>query len=498
MFHFRTLTQRFGALYALVVALLLGVSVVVTLHMQNIRIDSERLIEEARELTIAARLITEIDLLSALLQQPVGLDLAELERGRALLGATRLQLLQLEGPEQDPSREEHGRAEARISERLAEDLESADRMLDQAASTTTMARARELLAAAKHYAQVLQAEARREALESNSDLQARARQTRLILILTWIAAILLLGVGLRLIHKGVVRPLRELADGAERFGQGERTHRIQISDTDELGDLATSFNAMADRLESSQENLEQRVRQRTREFLRAARLADLGILASGIAHEINTPLASIASSAEGLQRRAQQGTLQPELLEEYSRVISDETYRAREITTRMLALVRQEPTEIATVPLRIIVEQAVGALRHRAEQRSIQLEAAPVPDDLHVVVNAGELVQILVNLLANAIDASPAGALVELRLRHRESGLQIEVADRGCGIPEEDLEHVFEPFFTTKGPGEGTGLGLALVATMVGFRGGRISVHSDVGEGTVFTVVLPTDWSASE
>jgi len=247
----------------------------------------------------------------------------------------------------------------------------------------------------------------------------------------------------------------------------------------------------------AQDHLEERVRARTQEFLRAARLADLGLLASGIAHEINTPLASIASCAEGLQRRCRDGQPPKELLAEYTNTISQETLRARDITTRMLALVRQEPSTISRVSLGLVLDQAESALRHRAERRRVRLDREAPEQDAVLNVNPGELVQIVLNLLANAVDASSPGGRVRLRAAVEGPTLVLDIVDEGAGIPEDDIDRIFEPFYTTKRPGEGTGLGLALVSTLVESRLGRISVRSQPGRGSTFRVTLPTDWSVN-
>jgi signal transduction histidine kinase len=110
-------------------------------------------------------------------------------------------------------------------------------------------------------------------------------------------------------------------------------------------------------------------------------------------------------------------------------------------------------------------------------------------------VHTGELVQMLVNLLANAVDASQSGGVVRTEARVADGELRVDVTDQGCGIPAEDQERVFEPFFTTKGPGAGTGLGLALVVVMAQSHGGHIDLTSEVGVGSTFTLRVPTDWS---
>lgn len=492
---FRTLAGRFGLLYALVFALLIGMSGLVTHYLSGIRVDSQRLVEEAREQTISAQLLTEIDALVALLSQPSQIDPAEFERGKLLLSGTAKELGQLEAPPEDPSRPEHQEAEDVVFQQLAAELDAAVALLTAGVESLEVARARGHLITAHGFAAELMNKARQEALEANDDLQARAGRTRRVLFATWGVAAALLALAMALVHRGVVLPIQRLRASTERFGQGDRDHRVEVESTDELGDLARSFNAMADRLARSQDDLENRVRQRTREFIRAARLADLGVLASGIAHEINTPLASIATSAEGLQRRLNSGGVEPALLAEYAKVINQEAFRAREITTRMLALVRQEPSEVAAVSLALIVEQAGAALRYRAEAREVRLNASAADPNAHAQANAGELVQILINLLGNAIDASPKGAVVDYGMWVEDDSMLMTVVDHGHGIAEADLETVFEPFFTTKSPGQGTGLGLALVATLVESHGGSISVASRPTVETRFDVRLPLDWN---
>lgn len=495
--RFRTLTGRFGLLYAIVLVLLISVGGLITVHLQRIGVDSQRLIEEAREQTVAAQLLSEIDELVALLEQPSQIDPAEYDRGRRLLTSTHTELVALEAPaEGDPSRLEHQRDEENLFVDLESELNHAVLLLAADLPGLDVAGAKAHLTEAHRLSNALMNKAREEALEANHDLQARVKSSGRTLLATWGLTALILALALSLVHFGVVKPIQRLRASTERFGRGEREHRVEIESTDELGDLARSFNAMAERLAQSQDDLEDRVRKRTAEFLRAARLADLGVLASGIAHEINTPLASIATSAEGLQRRINGNGVTPELLEEYTRIIADEAYRARDITTRMLALVRQEPSEVGPVSLNLVLEQAGNSLRHKAEKRSIQLVPQSIPGDAEARANAGELVQILINLIGNAIDASPPQSTVRYSAEIEHNDLLFSVTDQGCGIPKAQLDSIFEPFFTTKSPGMGTGLGLALVATLVESHGGSIAVNSEPNVATTFTVRLPLNWSA--
>jgi signal transduction histidine kinase len=492
---FRSLAQRFAALYAFVVLLGLAVCAVAIHELQRMRLDSRRVVEESREQVALTRVLTTVDALSSALAAATPPDDTELGALRVGIDTILDSLEELENDLQDPSRAEHQAHELELAGELTLALRRLAQELNDGSSRWPDPEAADLLARSRVIFQDILDATGRESEAALRDLERRAGTTRRVLLATLLAATALLCVALGLVHQRVVRPIRALRQAAERLGRGEFGQAPEVRSADEIGDLARSFHSMAGRLGETQEQLEGRVRDRTAEFIRAARMADLGLLASGIAHEINTPLASIASSAEGLTRRLQAGELRPELLGDYARVIAEEVYRAQEISTRMLALVRQEAGELGQVALAAVLQQCESALRHRADNRGVRLDWRDEPDDARLLVNAGELVQMLVNLLANAVDASPHGARVRMQASAMDGLLTVEVIDQGCGIPSEDQERIFEPFFTTKGPGSGTGLGLALVLAMVHSRNGHLSVKSEVGRGSTFTLQVPVDWS---
>lgn len=492
----RTIARHFGGLFALIVGLIAVVCGVVVFQMQGMRVDSRRVLEESREQAITARIAGQIAGLENLFaREPDEVDEPSLEHAQDLIAEIVSESDTLEDRAEDPSRDQHQAAEEGLSDRVIDELEPVLGLLPDVRDPDARAEIRERLGKARHYAEVLVSETKHESELADLDLQKRAKSTTTIMLATLVLAVLVLLLALAIVLRGVVGPLRTLREGAEQFGLGDLERRIHVTSFDELGILASSFNEMADRLAGVQKDLERRVQERTREFLRAARLADLGVLASGVAHEINTPLASITSSAEGLERRAQRGALEPQELSEYVSVIVQEARRAHDITTRMLALARQEPSPLAPISLRIVLDQVRATLQHRVDLSGVPLEIDAEDVDLRLNANGGELVQILVNLVSNAIDASAPGDAVTLRVCARDARLAFEVLDHGHGIPEESLDRVFEPFFSSKSPGEGTGLGLALVAALVDSHGGRISVDSKPGEGTSFRVELPRDWS---
>ena len=494
MLRFRTLTGRFGTLYAFILLVVAGVCTVVWLQLIQIRADSARVMEETRELEVLVRVRSSLDAAEDCRADPECTGADELKRLRQIIAPTVVALEELEGPDGDPSRREHQRAEERLLDDLIHNLGTLAAILtasDVAVESEPFGR---ILSAAAHGVDVIHRETLNEAREADLDLAKRAGEMRIVMLVTVLVAFLLLGAALLAVHIGVVRPLHVLRDGAERYGRGELGYRIRVHNHDELSDLAEALNGMAASLADAQEHLEERVRTRTREFIRAARLADLGVLASGVAHEVNTPLASILSCAEGLKRRLQEGNLDPELLEDYSETITGEVNRARGITTRMLALVRQEHSHLAKVSLQLILDQARSALGYKADHKRVTLTVEDLEQDVQIHVDGGEVVQILVNLLSNALDASPPGEEVRLRVELGAGSFCLVVEDNGPGIPEEDLERVLEPFFTTKAPDEGTGLGLALVNTLVESHMGKLSIENRPHGGARFKVTLPTDW----
>jgi signal transduction histidine kinase len=247
---------------------------------------------------------------------------------------------------------------------------------------------------------------------------------------------------------------------------------------------------MAGKLASARTALEHRVATKERELARAARYADLGVLSAGVAHEINNPLATIATCAEGLLRRIERNGLEPGQAAEYFRTIVSEAYRARDITQRLLTLARAEPGPVTTVDLTVLLEELVRVTKHQLERRGIVL-AIDASEPLEVRGNSGELLQALVNLVLNARDASPADRPVRITATRAGTTGVLDVDDAGAGVPPALVERIFEPFFTTKPPGEGTGLGLSLVASIVEGHGGSVVVMRSPQGGARFRVRIP-------
>lgn len=225
------------------------------------------------------------------------------------------------------------------------------------------------------------------------------------------------------------------------------------------------------------------------------RLASLGLLASGISHEINNPLGSILTSVEGLRRRI---ASEPEVLlqapgavEEALIRIGQQVQRGRQITDRLLKMARPKGSQRVLIDVNSVVEDTVGILSHDMQRSHVTCRLAladklpPLPGD------ESSFRQLMMNLSLNAVQSMASGGELSIATITRDHAVQIEVKDRGCGIPPEHLRRIYEPFFSTKPSGKGTGLGLFITHRIVDEWGGTIHAESTVGKGTSFRVVLP-------
>ncbi len=222
------------------------------------------------------------------------------------------------------------------------------------------------------------------------------------------------------------------------------------------------------------------------EVRRSERLAALGQLSAGLAHELRNPLGTIRTSAEMLARRLPPADA---LAQELSSYISTEVDRTNELVKRFLDFAKPFRLEISLADPREILDRAVQQVSARAASKQVMIYRHDSPDLGLVPLDAQWIEQLLANLLSNAIEASPANGTVTVSSRPAEEGIELAVADRGPGIPEENRQIIFNPFFTTKS--EGTGLGLAIVAKIVDEHRGRIFVESKIDEGATFRVWLP-------
>lgn len=235
-------------------------------------------------------------------------------------------------------------------------------------------------------------------------------------------------------------------------------------------------------------------------FYQAERMATVGVLAAGVAHEINNPLTAISGFAEGLRRRLPKlaESVDGELFgdfQEYVDTILKECQRCQEIVQTLLTFSRGACTGFSPMDLNALLEDTVKLLRHHLKQHRRDMIRIEIDDALpHLSGDASQIKQVILNLLMNALDAVQNEGSITLRtFAEGEGTVVLAVEDTGCGIPPEHLDKLFEPFFTTKPVGQGIGVGLSTCYNIVQKHGGEILVRSTLGQGSTFLVKLPRD-----
>lgn len=241
-----------------------------------------------------------------------------------------------------------------------------------------------------------------------------------------------------------------------------------------------------------------RLRSRERQLLRLGRhlalnekLASVGTLAAGVSHEINNPIGVITNKVQVLRYRLQDGDAKEKLLAELD-VVEKHARRIAQITAGLLTFSREQPFELRPIDIVQLLREASDLVRVPFRQAAVELVCAAVPmPGVAVHGSANHLLQVLINILLNAKDASRQGGVVRLENAEVGDEVALRIIDHGSGIAPENLAKVFDPFFTTKDVDKGTGLGLAISHGIVERHRGRIEIDSEVGRGTTFTVVLP-------
>jgi two-component system NtrC family sensor kinase len=318
--------------------------------------------------------------------------------------------------------------------------------------------------------------------------------------------IVLLG-GLTAVGFGILfvgRPLRLLSEKAGRVGLGDFTGPLHIPGHDELSGLAATINTMCDQLVESRKRIgaETEARIMALEQLRHAdRLKTVGRLASGIAHELGTPLNVVGGRASMIVA----GKLSPDEIVENASIIKAQSDKMATIIRQLLDFARSRPPHRERTDIRSIATQTLSLLNSLARKRNVNLTMTPADASVWATVDAGQIQQVLTNLVMNALQAMTRKGNVTVSLQceracpSEEHGgaaadyVCVRVEDEGEGISKESVQHIFEPFFTTKDVGEGTGLGLSIAYGIIREHGGWIDVKSNPGEGSAFSVFLPRE-----
>jgi signal transduction histidine kinase len=333
--------------------------------------------------------------------------------------------------------------------------------------------------------------------------KARLTRSRQMLMAYFVLDfILLFGMGSFVVSRIVVNPINRVLVATGKITSGQYGQRLNVSGCAELARLATAFNEMATALGAKDhqvfaqmtalEMVNKDLQQAREETIRTEKMASIGLLAAGMAHEIGTPLASIMGYAD------LSASEQPEnaAIQDYARRISEDCIRIDRIVRGLLDYSRPRTLSSENADIRDVILSSCDLMTRQGVFKQLHLNVDIVEECLSARCDQHQLQQVLINLLLNSRDATPAGGMITVRAGRDGLCIRLDVIDSGSGISDEAMKHIFDPFFTTKEPGKGTGLGLAIAARIVDGFGGRITVSSNAGMGSCFTVWLQSAYIA--
>jgi len=347
-----------------------------------------------------------------------------------------------------------------------------------------------------------------ESVISLSLLDKAITQQEIAITAYVIGFICLLSVVLcKILWNTVSVPISILAKGMEEVAAGNLNHTVKIDTKDELGALATSFNAMTSDIRKAKNELvewgstlEKKVQEKTEairkaqaQLVHSEKLASLGRMAAGVAHEINSPLTGIVTFSHLLQKKFAAGTQEREDID----VIIDQANRCSNIIKGLLGFARASAADKTAVNINDILNSLLNIVRNKADFFNVKI-VPNYEEKLHYVkADTSQLQQVFLNMIMNAADAMDGKGTITINTKNTtENGMnfiEIEFRDTGSGITDKNLEKIFEPFFTTKPVGKGTGLGLAVSHGIIQEHGGNIFVKTKPGNGTSFFIKLPAN-----
>lgn len=317
-------------------------------------------------------------------------------------------------------------------------------------------------------------------------------------------SVILLSVIAYYVSVSISKPIRELALASDRIAKGDLSQSVRIESHDEIGQLANSFNQMTVALQKATENylsctrtLEKKVEEKTDELektqdylIQSEKLASLGKLAAGIAHEINNPLTSILINSYLISEMLENDVA----LGENIKLIIDETNRCSKIVKGLLEFSRQSPPEKEFANINEVIEKTLLLFESQVLANNVRVEKKLNENLPVILIDVNKIEQVLTNLILNALDAMPGGGILVIssQMSVDNQFVEVKIRDTGSGIPKEYVSQIFDPFFTTKGI-KGTGLGLSVSYGIVQQHDGTINVQSEVGKGTTIVISLPVE-----
>jgi len=329
---------------------------------------------------------------------------------------------------------------------------------------------------------------------------------RVLLTFTLIAALFILFflAILNFSTTQIIRPLQRMARATKEIAKGDLTHKVDVHSRDEIGTLADAFNQMTDHLREANQalvdwgmTLENKVEERTKELVeiqthlvQSEKLASIGKLAAGIAHEINNPLGGILIYSCLILEETDKNSPQYENLKK----IVKETTRCKDIVKGLLDFARPKEPEMGMVDINELLDKSLTLMERQALFQNIVIRKYYDPGLPKTFADGAQLQQVFINIILNAAEAMNGNGVLTLKtsISKSQDTISVEFADTGHGIREEDRLRIFEPFFSTKEVGKGTGLGLAISYGIIQKHKGEIEVRSKVGHGATFTVKLPS------
>ncbi|MHC4779821.1 MAG: sensor histidine kinase [Planctomycetota bacterium] len=310
-----------------------------------------------------------------------------------------------------------------------------------------------------------------------------------------LSTVVLIGATYLLLDRRVLNPLGLLVDASSRVAEGNLRSEVPgAGGGDEMARLVTAFNAMMREVQDYRDHLDKRVEEEKarvaaaqRRLAIAQRLAATGTLAAGIAHEVNNPLGGMINAARRIiDKKVGEGRAK-----EYMGLILEGLIRVQDTVKKILQFTPRE-VHPQPVDIRAVCVKAIDLVSHRLERKRIEVATELSKELPKIFGDPSELDQVLINLLINAVDAiEEPGGRIEIRGKLREGKLEIEIADTGSGMTEEQIQKAFDLFYTTKEVGKGTGLGLAIVHNIIENHNGRMEIRSKLGEGTTVWLQFP-------
>lgn len=318
-----------------------------------------------------------------------------------------------------------------------------------------------------------------------------ARQLLSDLIVVGLIIIFIAAISGVVVSRKFTAPLESLSAAVRKVAKGNFDVNVDIKSRDEIGQLSNSFNDMADELMERERSL----KSAQLALVQSEKMAAVGTLSAGLAHEVKNPLSAVLGYTQLSMRKLEQ----PDVIKQHLETIESETRRCNEIIGNLMQFSRQEKGEFDDLEINEVVEKSVGIVDHQLGLNNVQVAMDLAPDIPRIIGNANQLQQVLMNLAINAQQAmDPDGGTVDIATYFDDENVYISVSDTGPGISQEVAEKIFEPFFTTKSAGQGTGLGLSVTYGIIRDHHGDIRVEQSDGGGARFVVQLPLELSRED